>query len=161
MVMAPIPIVSLPPRASIMELTILDVPLAKVYAVGMVFAVIPDMVVTMPAIVIAGTIPVVVADYHFLGSASPGCYRGYESRTQEKKTQISISSMHIVLRKSRTPMLESWLATSMHGGSSGVCAIQDTSTGACLMEGPFALASRDDRETAYPKTDRPPLPTSA
>jgi hypothetical protein len=107
MAMPPIPIVSLPPGANHTELTVLHVPIAKVDPVGMVFAVVPHMVVTMAAIVIAGMIPVVVADYHFLGSASPVCYGGYECRTQEKKTQISVSSMHDVLRNSRTPRLES------------------------------------------------------
>lgn len=144
-----------------MELTILDVPLAKIYAVGTVFAVIPLMVVTMAAIVIAGMNPVVVADYHFLGRASPVCYWGYECRSQEERTQISVSSMHVVLRNSRTPMLEFCLATSMRGGASGVCAIQDTSTGTCLAEGPVAVTSGDGRVTADPKTDRPSLPTPA
>jgi hypothetical protein len=104
--MSPFPVGTLLPRVYLVELTILGVPLAKVYAVGTVFAVIPHVVVTMVAIVIAGTVSVVVTDYDFLGSASPGCHRGYECRTQEKKTQISVSSMHVVLRKLRTHMLK-------------------------------------------------------
>ena len=89
-----------------MELTILGVPFAEVCAVGTVFAVIPHVVVATVAIVIAGMTPVVVKDYDFLGSASPACCWGGECRSQKKKTEISVSSMHVVLRRSRTHMLK-------------------------------------------------------
>jgi hypothetical protein len=159
--MAPIPIIPLPPMANHVELTILDMPLAKVYAVGTVFAVIPLMVVAMVAIVIAGMIPVVVADYDFLGSATSGCHRGYESRSQKKKTQISVSSMHGVLRNLRTHMLKFWLVGSVRRKASGVCTKQDTAAGTFPAEGVLAIAPEGSRVTTYPKTDRPSLQTSA
>jgi hypothetical protein len=84
MAMSPIPVGLLLPRAHLVELTILDMPLAKVYPVGTVFAVIPHMVVTMVAVVVASVICVVVTDDYFLGSASPGCYRGYDRGSQKK-----------------------------------------------------------------------------
>jgi hypothetical protein len=70
--MTPIPIGSLPPTVLPVELAIRPVPLAKVGAVGMVFAVVPLMVVPMVAIVVAGITAVAITDYHFLGSACPG-----------------------------------------------------------------------------------------
>jgi hypothetical protein len=73
MAMAPIPIGALLPRAVAVEFTIVSVPFAKVDAVGMIFAVIPLMVVPMVAIVVAVMIAVVMTDYHFLGSGHPGC----------------------------------------------------------------------------------------
>jgi hypothetical protein len=161
MAMAPIPIAPLPPTANHVELTILDVPLAKVYAVGTVFAVIPLMVVTMVAIVIAGMTPIIVKDYDFLGSASPACYWGCECRSQKKKTQISVSSMHVVLRKSRTHLLKFWLGHSVRGKASGVCSIQDTTTGTCPDVGILAVPFGGGGVTAYPETDRPSLQTSA
>ena len=71
--MAPMPIGTLSAMAFPAEFTIVSVPFAKVDAVGMVFAVIPLMVVTMIAIVVAGMIAVVATDYHFLGSGRSGC----------------------------------------------------------------------------------------
>lgn len=85
--MAPIPVIALLVPAISVELPILPVPLTQVYAVGTIFAVIPLMVVTMIAIVVAGMIAA-SRDYHFLGSARLGCCRGSESRSEKKKTQI-------------------------------------------------------------------------
>jgi len=53
MVMTPLPVVILLAAAIAMELAIVSVPFAKVYAIGMVFAVIPLMIVTMITIVVA------------------------------------------------------------------------------------------------------------
>lgn len=85
MAMAPIPVGSLLPRAIVLELTIVSVLRAEVEPVGMVLAVIPLMVVTMVAIVIAGMIAVAYANGHFLGSARPGCHWRNECRSQKNK----------------------------------------------------------------------------
>jgi hypothetical protein len=78
MAVAPIPVMALLSAAISVELTIVSVPLAKVDAIGMIFAVIPLVVVTMIAIVVARMID---ADYHFLGSGCLGGCRGSESRS--------------------------------------------------------------------------------
>src|ERR1700680_4253967 len=150
MAMSPIPIVALPPTANHVELTILGVPLAKVYAVGTVFAIIPLVIVTMAAIVIAGMTRIVVKDYNFLGSASPACNWGCKCRSQEKKTQVSVSSMHVVLRKLRTCLLKFSPVDSVRGKASCVCSIEDTTTGTCLAAGAFADACAERRVTAEP-----------
>jgi hypothetical protein len=87
MAMAPIPVVALLPPVISVELAIVSVPLAQVYTVGTVFAVIPLMVVTMMAIVVASMIAA-SGDNHFLRSARLGCRRGSERRREKKKTQI-------------------------------------------------------------------------
>jgi hypothetical protein len=84
--MAPTPVTALLTLVVLVELTIVSVPLAKVYAVGTIFAVIPHMVVTMIAIVVASMIAA-SSDNHFLGSGL-GCCRGSQSRSEKKKTQI-------------------------------------------------------------------------
>ena len=53
MAMAPVPVAVLLATVSVAEFAIPSVPFAKVYAIGMVFAVIPLMIVTMIAIVVA------------------------------------------------------------------------------------------------------------
>ncbi len=97
---APIPVIVLFTATREAEFTVVSVPLAKVDAVGTVFAVIPLMVVTMIAIVVARMID---PDYHFLRRASLGCGRGSECRRQEKETQVFSCKMHMFLRESRTP----------------------------------------------------------
>jgi hypothetical protein len=87
MAMAPIPVIALLAPVISLELTIVSVPLAQVYAVGTVFAVIPLMVVTMIAIVVA-SMSAASSDNHFLRSARLGCCRGSESRSEKKKTQV-------------------------------------------------------------------------
>ena len=72
MAMAPIPVVALLVAAISMELTIVFVPLAKVYAVGTVFAVVPFMVITMIAIVITGMIAA-SCNHDFLGAGLRCC----------------------------------------------------------------------------------------
>ena len=90
MAMAPIPIGSLPPIAIPVEHTILPVSFAQVCPEGMVFAVIPLVLIAMVAIVVAGMIPVAYMDYHFLGCASPGCCWGRKCGSQENKTQTFV-----------------------------------------------------------------------
>jgi len=85
--MAPIPVIALLTPIISVELTIVFVPLAQVHAVGAVFAVIPLMVVTMVAIVVASMIAA-SGDNHFLRGGCLGCYRGGESRSEKKKTQV-------------------------------------------------------------------------
>ncbi len=68
--MAPLPVVILLAAADVVELTIVSVPFAEVYAIGTVFAVIPLMIVTMIAIVIAMVIDA-STDYYLLGSVPP------------------------------------------------------------------------------------------
>src|ERR1700722_2342383 len=87
MAMAPSPVITLLAAVIPVELAIVFVPLAQVYAVGTVFAVIPLMVVTMIAIVVASMIAA-SSDNHFLGSARLGCCRGSESRSEKEKTQV-------------------------------------------------------------------------
>jgi hypothetical protein len=85
--MAPTPVTALLTPVISMELTIISVPLAQVYAVGTVFAVIPLMVVTMIAIVVASMLAA-SSDNHFLRSARLGGCRGSESRSEKNKSQI-------------------------------------------------------------------------
>jgi len=85
--MAPTPVTALLAAVILVELTIVLVPLAQVYAVGTIFAIIPLMVVTMIAIVVASMIAA-SSDNHFLGSGRLGRCRGSESRSEKKKTQI-------------------------------------------------------------------------
>ena len=90
MAMAPMPVRSLPPMVFLAELMIVSVPFAKVYPVGTVFAVVPLMIVTMVAIVVAGMITVGMTDYDFLGSASHGYCGDDECGSEEKKTEIFV-----------------------------------------------------------------------
>jgi putative Mn2+ efflux pump MntP len=83
--MTPVPVVVLLAPAISMELAIVSVPFAEVYAVSTVFAVIPLMIVTMIAIVVAMMIPF-VSDYNFLRSARLGCCYGSERRRKKKET---------------------------------------------------------------------------
>ena len=85
--MAPSPVTALLALVISVELTIVSVPLAQVYAVGTIFAVIPLMVVAMVAIVVASMIAA-SSDNHFLGISHQGCRRGSERRGEKKKTQI-------------------------------------------------------------------------
>jgi len=71
--MAPIPIVALFAAAISVELTIVPVMFTKIDSIGAVFAVIPLMVVTMIAIVIARMID---PHDHFLSSDRFGRHRG-------------------------------------------------------------------------------------
>jgi hypothetical protein len=88
--MAPIPVITLLAPAISIELAIVSVPFTEVYAVRTVLAVIPLVVVMMMAIVVA----IVIAasgDNHFLRAGCLGCYRGGESRSEKKKTQVFCS----------------------------------------------------------------------
>ena len=80
MVMTPLPVAILLAAVDAVELTIRSMPFAEVQAIGMVFAVIPLMVVTAITIVIARMID---PDNHFLGSARLGCRRNSERRSQK------------------------------------------------------------------------------
>jgi hypothetical protein len=84
MAMAPIPVVALLVTAISVELTIVSVPLAKVYAVGTVFAVIPFMIIAMIAIVVTGMIAA-SGNHYFLGGGLR-CCRSSKRGSQEKKT---------------------------------------------------------------------------
>ena len=83
MVMAPIPVVRLLSAGRQAEFTIVPVPFAQVYTVGTVFAVIPLMIVTMIAIVVASVIA--LSDYYFLGSGSLRYCRSSERGRQKKE----------------------------------------------------------------------------
>jgi hypothetical protein len=83
MAMAPIPVIALLAAAVVLELAIVSVPFAKVYAIRTVFTVIPLMVVTMITIVIASRTD---ADHHLRGSGCLGRRYGGESRSEKKKT---------------------------------------------------------------------------
>ena len=82
--MAPIPVVALLAAVIPMELTIVPVPLAKVNAIGTVFAVIPFMVIAMIAIVVTSMIAA-SGNHYFLGGGLR-CCRSSKRRSQEKKT---------------------------------------------------------------------------
>ena len=56
MAMAPIPVVALAAMVFAAELTIVAVSFAEINAVGTVFAIIPLMIVTMVAVIVAGMI---------------------------------------------------------------------------------------------------------
>jgi len=83
--MAPSPIIALLVVSRVPELAIVSVPLAQIDPVVPVFAVIPFMIVTMIAIVIAWG-----RDNHFLRCCGFGCYRGRECGRHESKTQDSV-----------------------------------------------------------------------
>jgi hypothetical protein len=138
MAMAPIPVMCLLAATIVMELAIVSVPFAEVDPIGTVFAVIPLMVVTMIAIVVARVIAP-RGDNHFLRSARPGCCRGSERRREKDKTQIFGCWVHVILRKARTPMKVFWLAASMHTGTLGSCSIQDTMNAVGQVEDSFVL----------------------
>jgi hypothetical protein len=70
--MAPIPVITLLATAIAVELAVVPVPFAKVDSIGTVFAVIPLMVVTMVAIIVARVVAA-RSDNHFLRSARFGC----------------------------------------------------------------------------------------
>jgi hypothetical protein len=96
MMMTPVPVIALLPAGCKVELAILSVPLAKIDAVGTVFAFIPCMVVMMIAIVVAGMIAT-GGNYNFLG-AGLVCCRGRERGRQKNKTQIFGCCMQVILR---------------------------------------------------------------
>jgi hypothetical protein len=87
MVVAPSPIVVLLPASVQAELAIVSVPFAKVDAVGTVFTIVPNMVITMTAIVVACM--VALSDHNFLGRGGLGCCRSSQRGRQKDKTQIS------------------------------------------------------------------------
>jgi len=87
MVVAPIPVVVLLPASRKAELAIVSVPFAKVDAVRTVFPVVPHMVVTMIAIVVARMIA--LRNHHFLRSGGLWRCRSSQGGRQKEKTQIS------------------------------------------------------------------------
>jgi len=87
MVVAPSPVVVLLPPSSKAELAIVSVPFAKVYPVRTVFAVVPNMVVTMIAIVVPRMIA--LRNHHFLRSGGLWRCRNSQRGRQKDKTQIS------------------------------------------------------------------------
>jgi hypothetical protein len=78
--MAPLPIVVLTMMADRMELTILLVPVAQVDTVGMIFAIIPIVVVMIVAIVVAGASVLMTYD-QFLRRARARCHWGNKRGT--------------------------------------------------------------------------------
>lgn len=82
--MAPIPVVALFAPVISVELAIISVPFAEVYAVRTVFAVVPLMIVAMIAIVVAMMIAF-MRDDNFLRSARLGCCYGGECRSNKKE----------------------------------------------------------------------------
>jgi len=92
--MTPVPVIALFASVIALELAIISVPFAKVDAIGMVFAVIPLMIVAMIAIVVAMMIAF-MRDDNFLRSARFGCCYGGKCRSKKKETQISGCYVHV------------------------------------------------------------------
>ena len=103
MAMAPLPVAILLAAVIAMELAIISVPFAKVYAIGTVFAVIPLMIVMMVAIIVARMIH---SDLYFLGRARLGRRRSSECCRQKQKTQISSCYVHLCSSVNRE--LQDW-----------------------------------------------------
>ena len=80
--MTPLPVVILLAAVDVVELTIVSVPFAQVRAIGTVFAVIPLMIVTMIAVVIAMVIDA-STDYYLLGRSRLWRCRSRECCSQE------------------------------------------------------------------------------